>query len=490
MAEAGKPPEHERLIDLVLAAVTLIIAGLLMFAEVSAVTAPSEIGVAAVRAIEDEGMTLDADQGLAASTQVAIGLEGKAGASPPVVMAKLRDEIRNAFPESIVARLVWSSMAASFRLDAQAQAELAELAHDKRAEGHRKTIDALADLASGRAAPSLPELEATMSKLGISRWLVERLRERQAHNLGDEARRQALAARAVELADGAMSRRAVSGAVQLGLVGLGLFVVVIFPWFVRPRLAAGGHPGLETPSPFRLDRTRRVMLAWFLAYVLVAALLPPLFSSFMPIDGTTEAGLQALAILLALQGLAHGAAGVGFIRLWGRRPDDHAPLGPQLGLTTRPLPRRFLGLAAWTLPALAVVFVLTVAAIILTTFLFGPIRGNQIALQVIVSDARPETFVLIAIGAALIAPVMEEILFRGFLFRNLRDTVGRTPALFLSGLVFAVVHREPALLVPLMAMGVALALLYEWSGSLLVPIAAHAAWNLVQLVEARLQFQV
>jgi len=490
MVEAGKPPEHERMVDLVLAAVTLVVAGLLMVAEISAVAAPSEIGVAAVRAIEDQGMTLDADRALGGETKAAIGLDGKAAASPSVVMAKLRDEIRQAFPESVVARLVWVGMAVSFRMDAEAQAELAELVRAPDGDKHRKTIDALADLASDRAAASMPELEATMVRHGASRWLVERLHERQAHNLGNEPQRAAIDARAVGLADGAMERRAVSAAVQLGLVGLGLLVLVLFPWFVRPRLADRGHPGIQGPSPFRLDRTRRVMLAWFLAYVLVAALLPSVFAAFAPIDTTTEAGLQALALLLALQGFAHGAAGVALIRTWGRRDDDHAPLGPQLGLTTRPLPRRFLGLAAWTLPGLGIVFVITVAAIILSTLLFGPIRGTQLALQVVISDARPETFVLIALGAALIAPVMEEIIFRGFLFRNLRDTVGRGPALLLSGLVFAVVHREPALLLPLTAMGVALALLYEWSGSLLVPIAAHALWNLAQLVEARVQFQV
>jgi uncharacterized protein len=94
--------------------------------------------------------------------------------------------------------------------------------------------------------------------------------------------------------------------------------------------------------------------------------------------------------------------------------------------------------------------------------------------------------VLAILLAVVIAPVTEEIVFRGVLFRALTGTVGMWPAAVLSSAVFAVIHFEvlfsqPLALVGLFTVGLLLAIAYHRTGSLLVPIIGHAVFNAVSV---------
>jgi membrane protease YdiL (CAAX protease family) len=82
----------------------------------------------------------------------------------------------------------------------------------------------------------------------------------------------------------------------------------------------------------------------------------------------------------------------------------------------------------------------------------------------------------------VVAPLMEEIFFRGFLYRILRGRMGLWPALVIDGALFGAVHLTSggplavALIAPL---GFLLCLLYERSGSLYPCIALHALNNAI-----------
>lgn len=92
------------------------------------------------------------------------------------------------------------------------------------------------------------------------------------------------------------------------------------------------------------------------------------------------------------------------------------------------------------------------------------------------------TGTLIALVAvSLAAPVAEELVFRGLIFRVARDRWGPGRAALLSGLFFGVAHWQPWSLFGLVALGILLAGLYHLTGSLLAPIAAHATHNAVSL---------
>lgn len=77
-----------------------------------------------------------------------------------------------------------------------------------------------------------------------------------------------------------------------------------------------------------------------------------------------------------------------------------------------------------------------------------------------------------------LAPLSEELLFRAGLYRYIRQKLGRTPALLVSGLCFGALHGNWAGLLPLAVLGMILALAYEATGSIRVAIGAHALFNL------------
>lgn len=80
----------------------------------------------------------------------------------------------------------------------------------------------------------------------------------------------------------------------------------------------------------------------------------------------------------------------------------------------------------------------------------------------------------------VVAPICEELLFRGYIFTALRNWHGTLLAALITGLVFGGVHygSAPALdLVPLAALGFGLCLLYRYSGSLYPCMAAHSLNN-------------
>jgi membrane protease YdiL (CAAX protease family) len=90
---------------------------------------------------------------------------------------------------------------------------------------------------------------------------------------------------------------------------------------------------------------------------------------------------------------------------------------------------------------------------------------------------------LLILSAALtcvIAPICEELLFRGYIFTALRNSRGTLPAALITGLLFGGVHvfsAPPLDLVPLAGLGFGLCLLYRYSGSLYPSIVAHSLNN-------------
>jgi membrane protease YdiL (CAAX protease family) len=82
----------------------------------------------------------------------------------------------------------------------------------------------------------------------------------------------------------------------------------------------------------------------------------------------------------------------------------------------------------------------------------------------------------------VVAPICEEFLFRGFIFRALYNWRGMWPAAVVTGLIFGAIHAgsAPAVdLMPLAALGFGLCVLYRCTGSLYPCIAAHSLNNSV-----------
>jgi membrane protease YdiL (CAAX protease family) len=93
---------------------------------------------------------------------------------------------------------------------------------------------------------------------------------------------------------------------------------------------------------------------------------------------------------------------------------------------------------------------------------------------------------LVVLAVVVLAPVAEEIFFRGVVFNAWLREGGRRYAYIGSAALFAVIHVSLISLLPIFLLGLALAWIYERTGSLLAPIAMHATVNGISVALALL----
>jgi|GEM_PF-1430976 len=87
---------------------------------------------------------------------------------------------------------------------------------------------------------------------------------------------------------------------------------------------------------------------------------------------------------------------------------------------------------------------------------------------------------LIIIGA--LTGIAEEFAFRGFLLRHLIKSTGKKwLAIITSGVVFALLHFNYLQIIPLIAFGIALGVIFVVTKSLWLGIALHAANNIINI---------
>lgn len=92
------------------------------------------------------------------------------------------------------------------------------------------------------------------------------------------------------------------------------------------------------------------------------------------------------------------------------------------------------------------------------------------------------SFVSVFAVGAILAPIVEEVLFRGFLFAGLRKYLNLRVAVLASGALFGALHFQLYAFPVLFMLGVLLALLYYRTGSLLMPILMHFCINAIAIV--------
>ena len=98
--------------------------------------------------------------------------------------------------------------------------------------------------------------------------------------------------------------------------------------------------------------------------------------------------------------------------------------------------------------------------------------------------ARVPTFAIVG----LLAPLGEEVFFRGFLLAALVPVLGGLRGALVSSAVFSAAHFNVGTLLPIFVMGMLLAWLYMRTGSIWPPVVAHAAQNLLALTFLEIPF--
>lgn len=77
----------------------------------------------------------------------------------------------------------------------------------------------------------------------------------------------------------------------------------------------------------------------------------------------------------------------------------------------------------------------------------------------------------------VMAPIFEEILFRGFFYAAMKPRIGTFPAMLASAALFALLHFDKGGVLMLFAIGFVLAYTFEKTRSLLPSMVAHGMWN-------------
>ena len=129
-----------------------------------------------------------------------------------------------------------------------------------------------------------------------------------------------------------------------------------------------------------------------------------------------------------------------------------------------------------TIITLIAIPLISIITIILFLVLDYPLVNNQLDFLL------PEGFTpLGALGmfvlAGILAPIGEEMLFRGVFYPILRNRLGIWPVVLISSLVFGIIHGDIAVGLTAFLLGIILALIYEYSRSLWTSILVHAINN-------------
>jgi hypothetical protein len=243
----------------------------------------------------------------------------------------------------------------------------------------------------------------------------------------------------------------------------------------HPELPAGIDP---PPPPSPRERERAGLPAWpvwaplaaFLAAVVAALLASVVITAGVQLAGedvdvgSMPPGVTIGATVVQALGFIGFAVLFAHVTAGRARPADfgfrRTPVGSAIGFT-----------------ALAWVSFLILSGIWAAAL--GLEQSDDLP-QELGADESTVALVAVLLMVTLVAPVAEELFFRGFLFTTLRRWLGLIPGALITGVVFGGIHAggtDAEFLVPLMIFGVILCLLYWRTDSLLPPMALHALNN-------------
>jgi membrane protease YdiL (CAAX protease family) len=236
-----------------------------------------------------------------------------------------------------------------------------------------------------------------------------------------------------------------------------------------PAPAPVEEPAAEEPRMPRVPWGLADSIWGLIGGLLLVVLVPPLL--VLPFDPNLgDPDKASDAAILATQALFDGfliAVALGMASQWRFKVRDALPL---------------LGLRRFEPSALGWMFV------VLGAYYAGAILFSAVVLQPKQQDIGKELGVCnpgigIAIAAivsvVVLAPVAEELFFRGFFFAGLRSSWSLWPSALLSGAIFGLVHAPtgPTAAIPLAGLGVGLAWLYNKTGSIYPCMLAHLINN-------------
>jgi uncharacterized protein len=142
----------------------------------------------------------------------------------------------------------------------------------------------------------------------------------------------------------------------------------------------------------------------------------------------------------------------------------------------------------YTFISLLFIFLFSFVYVIVLQYFFG-IDAPPSKIEQLISNNNISSNILIAV-TAVIAPLCEEIYFRGFLYQAFKKNFGIPMGLFLSSFLFSLAHLELYSFIPIMVIGWLLAYIFEKTKSIFTVIILHSIYNLIliSILLGKIQF--
>jgi membrane protease YdiL (CAAX protease family) len=140
-----------------------------------------------------------------------------------------------------------------------------------------------------------------------------------------------------------------------------------------------------------------------------------------------------------------------------------------------------IGKTIWyTFLSLILIFIVSFVYVLILQKVFG-IDAPASKIDELVASGNVSGNILIVV-TAVIAPLCEEVYFRGFLYPAFRKSFGVVVGIFLSSVVFAAAHLDLYSFFPIMIIGWILAFMYEKTKSIFPVIFLHSIYNLTLIL--------
>ena len=104
-------------------------------------------------------------------------------------------------------------------------------------------------------------------------------------------------------------------------------------------------------------------------------------------------------------------------------------------------------------------------------------NGSNPLLEIVLNNNNYLSFFLLFLTTSFLAPLFEEIIFRGILLPTLSRDFGIILGIIVSAFIFALAHLSLGEMPPLLVLGIGLGITRIASGSLLSSVIMHSLWN-------------
>jgi len=139
----------------------------------------------------------------------------------------------------------------------------------------------------------------------------------------------------------------------------------------------------------------------------------------------------------------------------------------------KPISKALLdGIRGWIM----IIPIVLLTSLVMNYFIENQMGSNPL-LEIVLNNNNYFAFLILFITTTLLAPIFEEIIFRGVLLPILSRDFGKIIGILFSSFIFALAHLSFSEFPPLFILGIGLACTRLISGRLISSVVMHSLWN-------------